>query len=330
MRSLSLIALVGSVVLAASPAWATDTDAARDELRAGYALKQTGDCHAALPHLLASYGLDPKPKAVLNAADCEQRLGDLVSARVHAVQGLALARRGGDAELTAVAEGQLADIEKRIAQLTIVPIGGVAAIVLIDGMAWDSSAPTYLNPGSHTITVRASGRADRSYPMTLGEGAHERIEVTVGGTLDQAPPVARTPARHDLDPAGATAEHRGGADGAAFGTRKIVALSIGGAGLVAVVVGGGFGLAAISKNGESNSNGHCDAAGCDPTGKQLRNDALSDASASTWLVGLGLVAVAGGVVLYMTTPSDARSSAQIEVLPLAGPALNGLGLRGAW
>jgi hypothetical protein len=330
MRALSVVALIGSTLLRASPARATDADAARDELLAGYALKLAGDCHAALPHLLASYRLDPEPKAALNAADCEQRLGDLVSARAHAAQGLDLTRRAGDAELTPVAEGQLASIEKRVAQLTIVETRGVVSTISIDGLAWDFSSPTYLNPGSHTIVAHAPGHVDRSYPVTLGDGAHMRIEVTVGEKLDHVLVVA-PPVRHDPDPTTASAERPGPADETPLGTRGIAALTIGGAGLVAVTVGSVFGVNAISLNNQSNQNSHCDSTGCDSTGKALRNQALSDASASSWLVGLGLVAAAGGVVLYLTAPTTSGpSTAHVEALPLVGPQLTGLGVRGAW
>ncbi len=96
-----------------------DSANAVDELKAGYALKQAGNCTEAIPHFLASYRADPKPKALLNLADCLAQTSDLLSARGYATQGRDLADQQHDAELTGVADDQLAAIDKRLPRLTI-------------------------------------------------------------------------------------------------------------------------------------------------------------------------------------------------------------------
>src|SRR5579872_6278011 len=90
-----------------------------DELRQGYALKKEGNCRDALPHFARSFQLDPKPKALLNRADCEAQSGDLVAAQGHAAQGLQLARQANDAELSKVAEAQLGAVEAKLPHLTV-------------------------------------------------------------------------------------------------------------------------------------------------------------------------------------------------------------------
>ena len=48
----------------------------------------------------------------------------------------------------------------------------------------------------------------------------------------------------------------------------------------------------------------------------------------TWL---GLVSLAGGIVMYLTaTATSGPSTAHVEAVPLVGPQLAGLGVRGAW
>jgi hypothetical protein len=101
-------------------------------------------------------------------------------------------------------------------------------------------------------------------------------------------------------------------------------------GVLAVTVGSIFGLRAISGNSDSNANGRCDASGCDASGKQLRNDALRDATVSTVLFGAGVAAIGGSVVLFITARTAAATAARIELAPLVGRSAGGLGLRGKW
>jgi len=333
MRALVLILPVASLV-ATSLARAEDPPAIV-ELKAGYALRQQGDCRGALPHLLASYRLDPKPKAILNASDCEERIGDLVSAEKHAMEGLELARREGDTELVGVARDQLASIDKRMPYLAITLAHGVPpdTTILHDGLAVDPAtlgAATPAHPGAHTIIVRASGHTDRTYDLSLAEAQRRDIVVDVGELA--------TPSELPANPYAEPSPHPQATDRRPSGLWETITLSPRneiGAGLVVlgavgVFVGGAFGIAAISSNAASNSNGHCDMTGCDPIGVQLRNTALSDATISTALFGVGLAAVGGGLVLYLTGPKTPTVAAHVDVIPLASPSMGGLGLRGSW
>ncbi len=91
MRFSFLALLVVATLPVPLSARADDAPAAIDELKQGYALKRAGHCPEAIPHFLASYRAEPKPKALLNLADCEQQTGDLLSARGYATQGRDLA-----------------------------------------------------------------------------------------------------------------------------------------------------------------------------------------------------------------------------------------------
>ena len=102
--------------LSSAPAGADD---ALGELKTGYALKQAGRCAEAIPHFTRSFELDPKPKAILNLADCEAQTGDLVDARSHAARGGELASQVDDTKLQSVAADQLAAIDTRLPKLTI-------------------------------------------------------------------------------------------------------------------------------------------------------------------------------------------------------------------
>ena len=98
MRRSSWLACLLSLAAssAAGSARADDPSEALDQLKQGFALKEQDKCADAMPHFERSYQLDPRPKALLNMADCEQRLGKLVTARRHFTEGRDIARREGD------------------------------------------------------------------------------------------------------------------------------------------------------------------------------------------------------------------------------------------
>ena len=182
MRWHPLPAVLACLMLSTAPARATDADAARDELKAGYELKQVGRCPEALPHFLAALRLDPNAKALLNLSDCEQHLGQLVEARAHAADGRELARRQNDVDLVAAATEQLAGIERRLPHLMIrlEATAPAATTVSIDGATVDSSrlgVPEAVNPGKHVITASAPGSTSKTFEVSLSEGAARRSPV---------------------------------------------------------------------------------------------------------------------------------------------------------
>jgi len=323
MRPSSVVAVVAlaAAVLSAATVHASDSDAALDELKQGFALKEADRCREAITHFTRSHELDlTKPKPVLNLADCELRLGDLVAARGHFSQGRDLARAQNDAELIAAADERLAAVDRRLSRL-VIKIASTAAqatIVTLDGTTLERStlaAPVIINPGKHTVSVAAPGRSERRFDVDLAEGAVTTLDTSMPDV--PARPYAPQPRRE-------------GSPGP-WTTRTIVALGLGGVGVVGLAIGTAFGAAAIGKNSESNANGHCDATGCDGTGTDLRNTALSDATVSNVAFGSGLAALAGGAVLYLTGPSTASSSgSNVGLSPQLGRDGAGVTLRGAW
>jgi hypothetical protein len=272
MRATSLPLLAVLVVAPALPArraLADGTSDAMQELKRGYALKQAGDCHGAIPHFVASQSLLPSAKALLNLADCEQRLGDLVAARAHAQEGRALAREQNDSELVAVADALIAAIDEKLPRAPVVA----------------PAPPSTTAPAAPTEPPAPSA-------------------VPPSSDLTQPAPTGR-----EVD------------DGS---TRRVIAYVLAGMGVIGVGIGGAYGVVAIAKNGSSNADGHCDATGCDATGKQLREDALGAATASTVAFGVGLAALAAGVVVYVTAPKGVR------VGPALGASFQGITVQGSW
>ena len=122
------------------------------------------------------------------------------------------------------------------------------------------------------------------------------------------PDLADAPALSHGGHGGGPEERRG------VSTRTIAGLAIAGVGVVSVGVGSYFGVAAIGKNHDANSNGSCgingQPDGCNSLGVSLRSTALTDGTVSTVLIVAGAAAVVGGGVLWLTDP---RSKAQATV-----------------
>ena len=109
-------------------------------------------------------------------------------------------------------------------------------------------------------------------------------------------------------------------------TRRWIGLGVGGLGIVGVGIGSALGFVAMSKRDQSNggfAKGLCDESSnhCQAQGQSLRKDAESAATGSTIGFVAGGVALAAGVVLYVTSPGrGAQSGVTVTAGPMAGGA----------
>ena len=96
------------------------------------------------------------------------------------------------------------------------------------------------------------------------------------------------------------------------------------AGLVALIVGAGFGIDAILKRNASN-DGPCNAADfCNSDGIRLRADAMRSGVVSTATLFAGAAAASSGIALFFTAPTPGRPQIGLA----AGPG--SLRLTGRW
>ena len=113
-------------------------------------------------------------------------------------------------------------------------------------------------------------------------------------------------------------------------TNRWVGIGAGALGIVGIGIGSAFGLIAQSKLSQSNQLGYCNSTDhCTPGGLGLRKDASDAASLSTVFFVIGGVAVASGVVLYLTAP-HARSGAALTLAPAPVAGGGGAILRGTF
>jgi hypothetical protein len=258
----------------------------------------------ACPKYAESYRLDPQLGVLIYLAECYEKNGQLASAWGSFREAEEIARKRSDAR-GAHANERASALEPRLSYLVIqVPEGArvVGLEVLRDGavlapVLWGSRAA--IDAGTHRVEARARGHEPwRAEVVVSKEGGSAAIEV---------PRLVPSPAA-SAPGQGTTAEQ---AAPAAKGTpQRIAAIAVGGLGLVAVGVGGFFGLSAQSSY--SDSEELCNEGGfCTPQGTELRESASSKALVATIATGVGAAALVTAGVLWFTAPkqeSPARSA----------------------
>jgi hypothetical protein len=179
-----------------------------------------------------------------------------------------------------------------------------------------------MNPGARLfVFVTADGRRVEQRAL-VKEGEKAQVVTATfpkaAGQAAHAPPTAlpAIPPQTTVEPSGRV-------------PWQTVGWITGGVGVAGLALGSVLGMMAISKNGDSNANGHCDATGCDAQGRSLRDTALSDATASTVAFVAGGALVAAGLVLVWVGRPEGKTTGWLELAPTAAPGGAGLQLRGA-
>lgn len=315
---LSLAACVAVTSIAArASAQDGDTAAAQALFDEAGRLVKAGKLDQACPKFLASFKLDATAGTLLNLADCYEREGRTASAWARYVETATLASRSGPPEREKYARDHAAALEPKLSRLTITvatPMTGMRVLrdgVLLDGAAVGTAIP--VDPGAHTVEATAPGKKPWSSSITIAAGG--------------AQATAMVPTLEDSVGGGGavTGTQTGG-----MGTQRTVALIVGGAGILGVVLGSVFGLNAQSTWADARDN-HCQNTVCDATGVTQNQDAKSSATASTIAFVAGGALLAGGAVLWFTAPSShAASGTALQVAPGFGPHAATLAVRGAF
>jgi hypothetical protein len=189
-----------------------------------------------------------------------------------------------------------------------VTMDGESLVERLEGMA------IAVDPGSHTFMFTRSDQPPVTKTFVIQEGQHDRRELVTLGSPDAAPipppPPSSTPAA-------------GGGHG--MGTQRIIALVVGGVGVVGLGLGAAFGFVAISKKNEAQSACPGQSECPTPDGVSKWNDVVSNGNVSTVAFIVGGVGLAAGVVLWLTAPSSSTGEG-----PQVGLGLGTLRVRGTW
>jgi hypothetical protein len=261
--------------------------------------------------------LDPAPGTLLNLAECYEKLGRTASAWVTYRRGAALARTRAQTARERHATERAAAIEPELARLEIdVPdaarIEGLRILrgdTEVERASWGVAVP--VDPGSIVIEASAPGRRSWQTTLSVTPKSAQLLTIPLLEVDGAAPPIATAESPESApapivttEPAPAPADVDPGSG------QRTLGFIVGGVGLVGLAVGGGFALSARSKNEDSKS--FCrkdDPNRCTAEGVTLREDAQTAGTIATVAFGLGLAAVAGGVVLIVTAPSSGQGAA---------------------
>lgn len=269
----------------------------------GRALMLEGRTAEACQKLEESQRLHAAGGTILNLALCHEQEGRLARSWGEFNDALAVARRDGRRDREVEATNHIRDLEPRLSRLTIVvpPAAEVPGLTIerdgheIGRAAW--STPIPVDGGEHVVRATATGREPFVAIIVIGKESDARtVEITV---LATPVPVVRAPAA-PAPAAVATPQ------AAVFTPARLRLAGIAAAGAGVVLLGtAGYALAkALSAKDASNSD--CFVDGCDDSGLQQRNEAVSRGNLATILGVSGVVLVGAGAVLFY---AGRRSSA---------------------
>jgi hypothetical protein len=215
-------------------------------------------------------------------------------------------------------------LEAQVPRLTVkVPAGVDAAglAVTLDGTAFATTQlgePQIVEPGPHRIEYIVNGtKKSKTIPVERGGTSEIMLDVPKTGKnveVKVEPPKPDKPAdkpdKPDKPEVGVVAPPPDPGR-----TRKLIGLGVGGAGVIAVGVSSYLTLSARSTYNDAITQ-HCGGSKtmCDDTGIAITRDARSQANVATIVFAVGAVAVAGGVVLYLTAPKAGAEHA-MHIVP---------------
>jgi hypothetical protein len=336
-------------LLSVAPAWAQTKEqkaGARAAAEAGGDAFDAGKYAEAADLFERAERLMHAPPHLLYAARSHVKLGHLVEARElyltltrdHLPDSAPRAFR--DAQQ--IGEKELADVESRIAYVSVVVQGAGAGASSVRVTRNNEAVPaellgipTPVNPGGYTYQAFADGMESTTTTVKLADGAKETVVLTLRGI----PGAKKTPAKSGTSGTaspGSLSEPP--PSDAAPGTGESRPLLIGSIVSFGVgAVGVGLGTFFYIKSNETHSraeglNTQCLLDNCPPDSEQARGVLSVDNEAATQqgiaigsFIGGG-IGIAAGITLLVLDSGRSRAESARAVVPIVGP--NYLGVAG--
>jgi hypothetical protein len=311
-----VIAVALAASLTATDAWsqsAKDIARARERFKEGAALQAAGDFARALEAYKDVALVKSSAQVRFNIASCEEKLGDYVTAMGTYRFALTEATRSNAKNIEEAVTKALADLEPRVPMLLVKRGDGAAvAEVTLDGRALANPSigvEFQVNPGPHTVKATAPDREPQTVELTLADRDHKVVELVlkphaapvvalVGPIVDEPPPPPPPSNKKPLLYGG---------------------IAAGGVGVVSVVVAGVF--FGMRQSAISTLNADCGPSmmSCTkPSDLSTYNSGKTDASVSTGMLVVGLVALAAGgtlIGLSMRKPQEPKPEAGLFITP---------------
>lgn len=283
-----------------------------------------------------SQRLDPGTGTLLFLADCYETIGRSASAWSTFREAAASAKASGQADRERIARDRAAKLEDRLFQLTLsVAAADTPGLRVLRGdtevkkEVWGVAVP--VDPASYTLTVTAPGKKSWSTTVEIPKGAGSRtVEIPA---LEDAP--AETPAptatvAPTAPPPTSTATAPPPPP-PGWSPGRTAGLTMGVVGLAGIGAGAVFGGIAASQF--SSAKATCPNTACgDQAAVDLSVQAGAMADVSTALFVAGGAVLAGGVVLFLVSPAQARGAPPRAawVSPMIGGGAAGLRAGSTW
>jgi hypothetical protein len=278
-------------------AQAQDEAIARALFDEGRRLADAGQYSAACPKFEAARRARASTGVLMNLADCYEKTGRTASAWTTFGEAASVAVRAGREGDHIEATRRQTALEPHLSRLVIhidreVP----SLIVKNDGVeipkgAWDVPIP--IDPGTHEMTAEAPNRQSWKKSFETARGA-QTTSLEIPELSDTFPP---NTGAHPESPQPSLTSVVSAQEDPSFGrTQRFVGLSVAGAGIIAVGIGGVIALVAKA---------HDSAAAVEP-GIARHTDSVSAVNlgnAATVVVVVGAAATAAGAVVWLTAPT---------------------------
>lgn len=274
----------------------------------------------ACPMFEESQRLDPALGTQFQLAKCYEGQGRFASAWTQYVEVADAAKTAGQPEKEKAARARADAVAPRVPKLKIdVASGGAGVEVKRDGavipkIQWGLGLP--VDPGKHLIVATAPGK--KSFETSIDITEAQSATLSIPALVDLAKPPTET-APPPLSTTTESASETSAIPSERAGSRRTVALVLGGVGVVGLGVGVALGVAAKSK--QDNVGADCVGDRCDASGIETRKSALRTATTGTIVGGIGLAAGVTGAVLWLTSPSAPKTA-------YVSPTLGGISIQG--
>jgi hypothetical protein len=339
--TLVLLAATAAGGAVSTTANAQPTAAIAEQLfRDGRALMAAGKTDEACEKFTSSQRLAPAVGTLLNLAVCREKQGRNATAWSLFADAEAEAVRAGDKVRATLARDHESKLAPELKKVVIeVPTPPQGMVVELDDVALPPGAlgtEIPIDPGDHELVVTAPGKKAWSQAkLNLGPSAmtvHVRVELQdeapVAAPPPPEPPVeSAAPASPAPEPAGPSEEDERRESRARV--KRIAGIAIGGAGIVAIAIGAGYGLTAIGrKNDESK---YPDTMSGVADQDIVYNQAKNAQNVGFAFAGVGAAAVGVGVAMLVLSGAGTRvTTSSLHVFPTVAPGAAGAGLWGSF
>lgn len=321
------VALLASQI-AGGPASAQtkeELDKARAMFLEGVTLAAANNCSAAIGKYQAVAKVKMTAQVAFNIAECEERLGKLVSALGSYRLAASLVTDNKPVDVSAHVGDRIKSVEERVPRLILQRTEQTSRIEL-DGVEIGSSQvgqENFVDPGTHTVSGKIGETEVWRETVQLAEKEKKTITVKIDIEKFKPPPrpTATASAIETAPLPTATAIEEP--------PSKVPAFVVGGAGILSLGVG--FALMGVSLGTASELEKTCGADHVCPASEKSKYDSgRTTAGVSEGLLIAGGVGVALGIVLFVRAASASKPAATGSAsVSRAAPAPEiGVALRG--